>query len=454
MTETQSKEAQGTGRRRRFLSATLLAAIAIPGSLFYVTAGERARIAFDRTVGDDPEIAEPVQRIVPTIDVAEAMGWPEGRTPIAAPGLKVQAFASGLTHPRWMLSLPNGDILVAETNAPPRRPDKSNPVRDFFMKRAMKKVGAMVPFPDRITLLRDADGDGYAEFRSVLAEKLNSPFGMAYANGRLFIANADSLVALPFTLGQTRINAAPVELARLPAGRNHHWTKSLQLSADGRKLYVGVGSNSNVGENGIANENGRAAVWEFDIASGEGRIFASGLRNPVGLALEPSRSALWVVVQERDELGSDLVPDYLTSLRDGGFYGWPWSYFGAHVDTRVEPARPDLVAKAIKPDFALGPHVGALGLTFAEGSKLGPAYREGAFVGQHGSWNRSPPSGYKVVFIPFSGGRPVGKPIDILTGFRIGDKAFGRPVGVQFAADGALLVADDTGDRIWRVAAH
>ena len=359
-------------------------------------------------------------------------------------------------HPRWLLTLPNGDVLVAETNAPPK-PDDGKGIKGAVMKHEMKKAGAGVPSANRITLLRDADGDGMAETRSVLVSNLNSPFGMALVNGRLYIADTDAVVWVPYKDGETRITATPTRLVDLPAGTiNHHWTKSLIASPDGSKLYVTVGSNSNVAERGMEVEAGRASIWEIDIASGQHRIFASGLRNPNGMGWEPGSKVLWTVANERDELGDNLVPDYLTSVREGGFYGWPWSYYGAHVDDRVEPKRPDMVARAIPPDYALGSHTASLGMTFADGSALPKAYAHGVFVGQHGSWNRSVPSGYKVVFVPFDGPKPAAdaKPVDVLTGF-LGPQgeAYGRPVGVALDGRGALLVADDVGNTVWRVTA-
>ena len=403
-------------------------------------------------MGPDPQLPAPVQGLVPTVNVADASGWPPGTTPVAAPGFAVGAFATGLQHPRWLYRLPNGDVLVAETDAPPRPAESSNGLRGFFMKLFMRKAGSATPSADRITLLRDADGDGVAEFRSVLAQGLHSPFGMALVGDTLYVANADALVKLPYHDGDTTITAEPVTVVALTGGpRNHHWTKSLVASGDGSRLYVGVGSNSNVGENGMDEEAGRAAIWEIDPATGAHRIFASGLRNPVGMDWQPRSGALWVAVNERDELGSDLVPDYMTSVRDGGFYGWPYSYYGQHVDTRPQPPRPDLVARAIKPDYALGPHTASLGLAFYDADAFPARYRGGAFVGQHGSWNRRPASGYKVIFVPFSNGRPVGDAEDVLTGFRVGDQAFGRPVGVIVGGQGALLVADDVGGVVWRV---
>jgi glucose/arabinose dehydrogenase len=384
----------------------------------------------------------PVHSLIPTVKVAEATGWQQGAKPAAAPGWQVAAFATGLDHPRWLLVLPNGDVLVAETNAP-ERPEEGRGIRGWFTKRVMKKAGAGVPSANRITLLRDADGDGLAETRTVFLANLNSPFGMALVGSDLYVANTDAVLRFPYRTGETKISSAGERIADLPAGpRNHHWTKSLIASRDGRRLYVTVGSNSNVADNGMAAEEGRAAIWEMDL-QGKKRLFASGLRNPNGMAFEPRTGALWAVVNERDELGSDLVPDYLTSVKDGAFYGWPYSYYGPHVDERVKPQRPDLVAKALKPDYALGSHVAALGLAYSSSP-------EGMFVGEHGSWNRSPPSGYEVVFVPFANGTPSGPAQKILTGFLADGKARGRPVGVAMHR-GALLVADDVGNVIWRV---
>ena len=402
--------------------------------------------------GPDPVLPEPQRSLIPTVNIAEAVGWPEGRTPTPAPGFRVQAFASGLDHPRWLYRLPNGDILVAETNAPPKPEDKKGGIRGFFQGLFMKKAGARAPSADRISLLRDADGDGVAETRSAFLEGLTSPFGMVLIGDTLYVANADAVVAFPYQSGQTTISAAPRKVVDLPAGRNHHWTKSLVASPDGSRLYVGVGSNSNIGENGMAEEVDRAAILEIDPATGARRLYASGLRNPVGMAWQPDSGRLWVAVNERDELGNDLVPDYMTSVTPGGFYGWPWSYYGQIVDERVEPGNAAMVARALKPDYALGAHTASLGLTFGEGDLLPTRFRGGAFVGQHGSWNRRPRNGYRVIFVPFSEGVPAGGPEDILTGFlNERDQAMGRPVGVQFDARGALLVADDVGNVIWRV---
>ena len=424
----------------------------ISALLLTAACASSARLPVEAGIGPNPQLPPPEHALIPSIKVAKATGWPASVTPVPAPGLRVTAFAQGLSHPRWLYVLPNGDVLVAETAAPGTDPGPPG-IKGYFFKKFSEKAGSAVKSANRITLLRDANRDGVVDIRTVLVQGLRSPFGMARVGNELFVANADALVAFPFTVGQTQIAAAPRTVARLPAGRNHHWTKSLVASPDGRFLYVGVGSNSNIGENGMDIEQGRAAIWQFDPRTGAGRVFAGGLRNPVGVAFNPWSGALWTVVNERDEIGSDLVPDYMTSVRDGGFYGWPYSYFGQHVDTRVKPQRPDLVARAIKPDFALGPHVAALGLTFSQGARLGPAFANGAFVGEHGSWNRDPPSGCKVVFVPFAGAQPSGMPVDVLTGFRVNGKYYGRPVGVVIAADGSLLVADDVGNRVWRVTA-
>lgn len=416
--------------------------------------GGAARLPVEAGTGPHPQLPAPETSLIPTVHVAEAIGWPPGTKPVAASGLAVAAFATQLEHPRWLCVLPNGDVLVAETNAPPKT-DDGHGLRAWATRQVMKKAGAGVPSANRITLLRDADGDGVAETRSVFLRDLNSPFGMALVGHTLYVADTDAVLAFPYADGATAIAVPGRKLVDLPAGTiNHHWTKNLIASADGTKLYVTVGSNSNVAENGIAAEQGRAAIWEVDIASATQRLYASGLRNPNGLAWEPASGRLWVAVNERDELGSDLVPDYLTAVQDGGFYGWPYSYYGAHVDARVKPQRPELVAQALVPDYALGPHTASLGLAAARGNALPPAYADGMFVGQHGSWNRKPASGYKVIFVPFADGRPSGAPVDVLGGFLSGKgEAYGRPVGVALDAHGALLVADDVGNTVWRVTA-
>lgn len=404
--------------------------------------------------GANPTLPSPNPVLIPTVNIAPAVGWPSGALPQAAPGTRVNAFARDLDHPRWLYVLPNGDVLVAESNAPPK-PKESGGFMAWVRGLVMKRAGAGVPSANRITLLRDTDGDGVADVRTVLLEGLNSPFGMTLIGSNLYVANTDAVVRFPYTAGDTRIRVAATTVVALPAGPiNHHWTKNLIASPDGSKLYVTVGSNSNIAEKGMDLEAQRAAVWEVDTRTGTSRIFASGLRNPVGLAWDPRSASLWTVVNERDELGSDLVPDYMTSLRDGAFYGWPYSYFGQHVDTRVKPQRPDMVAKAVVPDFALGPHTASLGLASSFGASL-PPFGEGMFVGQHGSWNRKPHSGYKVIFVPFSAGKPTGaQPVDVLTGFlNAKGEALGRPVGVAIDLQGALLVADDVGNVVWRVSA-
>jgi len=407
------------------------------------------------TEGVDPALPPPQRALIPTVDIAPATGWPQGAAPTPARGLVVSRFAGGLEHPRWLHVLPNGDVLVAESNAPAGKSGVDG-IKGKVMGVVMKRAGAGVPSAERISVLRDADGDGIAEVRQPFLTGLHSPFGMALVGDTLYIANADALVSVPYRTGQLRIDAVPAEVVDLPGKGdelNHHWTKSLLASRDGARLYVGVGSNSNVAENGMAVETNRAAVLEVDPATRRVRVFASGLRNPVGLALEPQGGALWAVVNERDELGNDLVPDYLAEVREGGFYGWPYSYYGQHLDPRVEPQAPALVARAIKPDYALGSHVAPLGLAFTPGGAWSGG-QGGAVIGLHGSWNRKPQVGYKVVFVPFAGGRPVGKMQDLLTGFLdAGGNARGRPVGIAVQADGGILVADDVGNTVWRLAA-
>lgn len=430
----------------------LVFVIAFAGGL--AACGETSSLQVSDGTGPSPKLPEPNKTLIPTVNIAPAIGWPAGGKPTAAAGTQVAAFAEGLDHPRWLYVLPNGDVLVAETNAPPK-PDDSSGIRGWVMKKVMGKAGAGVPSPNRITLLRDADHDGVAETRTVFLQNLNSPFGMTLVGNDLYVADTDRLLRFNYEPGATEIKSQPIKVVDLPGGTlNHHWTKNVIASKDGSKLYVTVGSNSNVGENGLDKEEGRAAIWEVDRATGNHRIFASGIRNPNGLAWEPKSGALWTAVNERDEIGSDLVPDYITSVKDGGFYGWPFSYYGQHVDVRVSPQNPDLVAKAIAPDYAVGPHTASLGLTFAEGNNLPAQFKEGAFIGQHGSWNRKPHSGYKVIFVPFSGGKPSGKPVDVLTGFLDKDEnALGRPVGVVIDQQGGLLVADDVGNKVWRVSA-
>lgn len=418
-----------------------------------VACGHRARLPVAAGIGPNPALPAPRSSLIPTMKGAPAKRWADGQTPTPGTGLSVTAFARGLDHPRWLYVLPNGDVLVAETNGPPR-PEDSKGIRGFFTRRFEKRTGALVPSANRITLLRDADGDGVAEIRSPLLTGLSSPFGMTLIGDALYVANTDALVRYAYTAGMLRVATPPTIVLALPAGPlNHHWTKNVIASPDQSKLYVAIGSNSNAGEHGIAKETDRATIWEVDVRTGTHRAFATGLRNPVGMAFAPGSGVLWTSVNERDELGGDLVPDYMTSVRDGAFYGFPYSYFGAHVDSRVRPARPDLVRTAVVPDYALGPHTASLGLAFSHAGVLPPALQQGAFVGQHGSWNRVPISGYRVIFVPFDRGVPAsGDPIDVLTGFiDPNGNALGRPVGVALDRQGALLVADDVGNAVWRV---
>jgi glucose/arabinose dehydrogenase len=402
--------------------------------------------------GEAPALPAPKRDWLPTVNWSVAREpWRDGQTPKAATALQVVAFARGLKHPRWLHVLPNGDVLVAEAAT---EPEASWSPRAIIQDMVQRRSGAIVENANRISLLRDKDGDGVAEERFVLLEGLRQPFGMALIGERLYVANTDSVVSFAYRTGDTRIAEKGEKLLDLPVG--HHWTRALLASRDGSKLYVTVGSGSNIAERGLELERGRATILEFDIASRRSRIFASGLRNANGMAFEPTAGQLWTVVNERDELGDDLPPDYLTSVKDGGFYGWPYSYWGRHVDHRVKPPRPDLVATAITPDYALGAHTASLGLAYYAGSALPAPFRDGMFVGQHGSWNRSQYSGYKVIFVPFKEGRPAGEPIEVLTGFLKDDAsgiAHGRPVGVAIDSQGALLVADDTGNAIWRVSA-
>jgi hypothetical protein len=446
--DRQSRTGIATWRKTAFTLA-LLHLLAVLSAC-----GGYARLPAQAGTGADPELPQPNRSLVPIIKIAPAVGWPDGTTPTPAKDLKVTAFAEDLEHPRWLYVLPNGDVLVAETNAPPGKSGIGG-VKGMLMKQVMKRAGAGVPSANRITLLRDTDGDGKAEFRAVFLQGLESPFGMVLVGDTLYVANANALLKVPYQRGETTITLAPAKVTDLPGKGdelNHHWTKSLVASADGARLYVGVGSNSNVGENGMQVEHMRAAILEVDAATGTTRVFASGLRNPVGLDWEPHTGELWAVVNERDELGSDLVPDYLTSVRRDAFYGWPYSYYGQHVDKRVSPQRPELVARAVSPDFALGAHVAPLGLAFNKNGVTG--HGEGAFVGQHGSWNRRPLNGYRVVFVPFTDGRPTGPIQVVLSGFVDADgNARGRPVGVSLDGRGGLLVADDVGNSVWRVTA-
>jgi glucose/arabinose dehydrogenase len=414
-----------------------------------------AKLPLTSVTGPTPTIPAPSPPRIPTVNVAKVVGWSGKDHPVAVPGTSVTAFARKLDHPRWLYVLPNGDVLVAESNAP-ERPEMRTGVRNWFLRLFMHEGGAGGPSANRITLLRDADGDGEAETRSVFLQNLNSPFGMALVGNSLFVANTDAVVSFPYTKDQIQITASPTKVASLPAGPiNHHWTRGLIASRDGSKLYVSVGSNSDWGERGMDKEVDRAAILEVDVKTGAKRTYASGLRNPVGMTWVPGSDALWVAVNEREGLGSDLPPDYMTAVKPGAFYGWPYSYHGRNVDTRVEPQRPDLVATAVTPDYALGPHTASMGLAYTTSNTLPDRFHNGMIVTQHGSWNRVPRSGYRVVFVPFSNGRPSGQPIPLLTGFlNDDDDAQGRPAGVAIDARGGVLIADDAGDTIWRVTSH
>lgn len=404
-------------------------------------------------IGPDPVLPEPQRGLLPDLKVAEVIGWNDGETPTVADGLAVTAYVTDLANPRTLHTLPNGDVLIVQSKAPEGKP-LSRPkdfIRGWIMSLSRGGDGESKE-TNLITLVRDVDRDGTVDERHDLLAKLDSPFGLAWIDNTLYVATAAAIVSYPYELGQNEITAQPTVLTPLPGGPlNHHWTKDLALSPDGRMLYVSVGSNSNVGENGLEAEKGRAAIWQVDRRTGLSRTFASGLRNPNGLTFHPETGELWTVVNERDELGPNLVPDYMTSVKEGGFYGWPWSYFGNHVDERVYPPRPDMVERAISPDYALSSHVAALGMEFSMGSAMPAAYKSGAFVGQHGSWNRDTFNGYKVVYIPFEQGKPSGKAQDLVTGFIDGDQARGRPVGLGMDGTGALLVADDAGNAVWRI---
>lgn len=434
---------------RLFAAAILLSAAGV--SLALALRSAPLQVGPDEVFGPDPALAAPKQSWLPEVNVATAVGWPEGEKPVAGEGLKVTEFASGLEHPRWLYRLPNGDILVAESNAPKK---EKTSWRTWVMQLFMAKAGAGVPSANRISLLKDADGDGKAE-RSTFVSGLNSPFGMALVGDTFYVANTDAIVRFSYQPGATALEGTGEVVAKLPAGpRNHHWTKNIIASADGKRLYVTIGSNSNAGENGLGEEQGRAAIWEVNLSDGATRSFATGLRNPNGLDFAPGTDQLWTVVNERDELGDNLVPDYLTSVKPGGFYGWPFAYFGQNVDTRVPLPEPGIIAKALKPDYALGAHTASLGLAFSDGKTLDANYASGAFIGQHGSWNRSVPAGYRVIFVPFAEGQPSGSPRVVLGGFlNDAQEARGRPVGVILDGQGGLLVADDAGNKIWRVSA-
>ena len=425
-------------------------------ALFALAACNRVQnIDPSQQVGPNPLLPKPAEELVAAVGVPKVVGWKPGETPSVPAGFQIEAMATGLSNPRTVYPLANGDLLVVETqrvgSEPLERP--KDPVRQFIMSIAHGGGTKGGPPPQRITLLRDADNDGRPELRTVLLDHLNSPFGVVLVGGYLYVANTDAILRFPFAPGQTRITGPGEKVTDLPGGLiDHHWTKSLTASPDGSKLYAGVGSNSNAQERGPEAETNRAAIWEIDPKTGAYRVFASGLRNPNGLNFYPGSNTLWTVVNERDELGPNLVPDYMTSVRDGAFYGWPYSYYGQHLDPRVRPQRPDLVAKAIPPDYALSSHVAPLGLAFYTGASFPAMFSGGAFVGEHGSWNRTEPNGYRVVFIRFANGRPIGRPFNFVTGFLgpNGD-ARGRPVGVAIDRTGALLIADDVGKTVWRV---
>ena len=405
--------------------------------------------------GSNPALPEPSEQLIADVGVFETVGWKAGEAPTVPQGFRIEALATGLSNPRNVLALPNGDVLIVESRneggEPVQRP--KDPIRDWIMSRAHSQTkSGEAPGPsNRITLIRGA-GNGGQQGRSILLNRLNAPFGIAVVGNDLYVANTDAIVRYPFAPGQTRITAPGVKVIDLPAGPiNHHWTKSLTASPDGSRLYVSIGSNSNAMERGPEAEKDRAAILEVDPQTGLYKVFASGLRNPNGLTFYPGSNTLWAVINERDELGPNLVPDYMTSVKPGAFYGWPYSYYGKHLDPRVRPQRPDLVARSIAPDYALGSHVAPLGLSFYTGASFPPAFRGGAFIGEHGSWNRTEPHGYKVAFVQFQGGRPLGIPRDFVTGFLKDGKARGRPVGVAVDRTGALLVADDVGNTVWRV---
>ena len=432
------------------ISTPLRAGLAFAAILTLAGCNERAGDPSDQ-YGANPKLPEPQQYLLPPMKVLPARGWNSGETPVVPAGLRIQALATGFEHPRIVYVLPNGDVLVVKSNgpkAPVYRP------KDYIEGKIKGLAGTGAHGGNRISLLR-ANGNGASVTRTVYIDHLNSPYGVVLVGNDLYVANTDAILRFPYVEGQTQITAPGVKLTDLPAqSPNHHWTKSLTASPDGAKLYAGVGSNSNITENGIGAEEGRAAIWEVDRATGMKRIYASGVRNPTGLAFEPTSHKLWAIANERDEIGPDLVPDYLTAVREGAYYGWPYSYYGQHVDERVQPQRPDLVAEAIPPDYALGSHMAPLGLVFTQGASLPERYRNGLFIGEHGSWDRDPPVGYKVIYIPFRDGRPSGPPQDVVTGF-LSDDAHtkGRPVGVALDRTGALLIADDVGNTVWRVSA-
>jgi len=434
--------------------AVVLVLLALAG--WWVVRGDPADLPLEQVTGADPQLADPDPQTIPTVDVARPIGWPDGATPVVAAGLAVNRFAEGLEHPRVIYTMPNGDILVAEANAPDRILGGGNAISNWIAGLLFSRAGAAVPSPNKLVLLRDADGDGVAEEKHTLRSDLASPSGLAWRDGKLFVANHNAVLRFDYAEGATTLAGAPTKLMDLPAAGNH-WMRNLALSEDGTKLYVAVGSASNIGEGGMDAERGRAAIHEIDLATGRSRQFAAGLRNPNGLAWNPWNGELWVTVNERDQLGSDLVPDYLTNVPIGVNYGWPWVYWGDVIDERVEAPMPEFFTEYTRqPEYALGPHVAALGLAFTrEGSRMGDTFGRGAFVARHGSWNRKPPAGYDVVFVRFDErGNPLGKPVQVLESFLAGDgRTHGRPTWVAWDKTGALLVSDDTANIIWRVTA-
>lgn len=437
---------------KHILRVLLIVVLVVIAGVTYLAWPDAARLDVAAVQGARPNISAPREQTLPTVKIADVVGWQDGAKPTPAPGLAVTTFASGLDHPRWLYALPNGDVLVAEANRPPSK--EKGGITDWVMGLLFKKAGAGSPSANRITLLRDANGDGVAEVKTAFLTGLNSPTGMALVGDSLFVANTDAVVKFPYQAGQTKITAKPEVVTTYPGGGNH-WARGLIASPDGKKLYVSIGSASNIGEKGMDREKKRAMIIEVDPANKYWRVYTAGLRNPQGMAWEPRSNRLWTVVNERDMLGSDLAPDYLTSVTLGDNFGWPWYYWGGYPDKRVEPGNPQLQQYSRRPDYALGPHVAALGLTFAQNARLGDKFANGAFIGQHGSWNRSPVSGYNVVYVPFGdNGFPAAnaKPVDVLSGFlnKDGD-AQGRPVGVIVDQRGGLLVADDVGNVVWRV---
>ena len=437
--------------RKHILGFTAFVLLLVGGGLWYMSRPDEARVSIEKLTGPKPEITEPREQRIPTVSIAEVDRWKAGEAPTVADGLVVERFAEDLEHPRNMYVLPNGDVLVAETNAPPGRMEG---IQGWIAEWLFTKAGAGVPSANRITLLRDADGDGKPELRSKFLEGLNSPFGMVLVGDILYVANTDAVLAFPYKDGDTEITAKGNKILALNAqAPNNHWTRNLVASADGKKLYIAVGSNSNIAENGLDKEIGRARVIELDLVTGKSGAYSSGLRNPVGLAWDSS-GVLWTVVNERDMLGSDLVPDYLAVVEFGADYGWPHHYWGGYTDHRVQPGKPEKREYERRPDYALGAHTAPLGLAFADKAKLGERFASGAFIARHGSWNRKPKAGYDVIFVPFKNGQPSGMPVNVLTGFLDkAEKAQGRPSMVAVDKSGALLVSDDVGNIIWRVRA-